>query len=326
MRRFTAAALPLLAAGCTIIIKPNVGGGDLPVPVPLVCAPDNTAPTAHVIFTMRVEKTTVNLADHYGQFMVNTTLMLAGAGLQPTSAVLLRADERPVQTEVLGAWGCGIGDTPESLPPTAVIRHYAINEPLEASPLGCATDTVLKAGEALGDLVTRYPSELSGTNNRRPFSNAPDVLLVVHLDGLPRRTGLGDTECADAGALASTRGGDAGWVQDTDGGIDMSHVVHWFIATDEAMDRATFVEQCRRFEAFPTDVLADQVAGSGGHATFLPMCEMLGADAGFFKEQGKLIGGIVGLDVDPDRVIDVIEGGGVLPEDVELPEGVRPPG
>lgn len=340
MRRFVAVAAPLLAAGCTIIIKPNTGGGgDLPVPIPLACAPDNGAPTAHVIFTMRVEKTTVNLAEHYGQFMVNTTLMLAGAGLQATSAVLLRADERPVQTEVMGAWGCGVGDLPDVLPPTSVIRHYALNEPLEPSPLGCATDTVLAAGAALGDVVTRYPPSLNGMDNKRPFTNAPDVLLVVHIDGLPRRTGADDTECASANDLATTIGVDAGWAQYRDGGIDMSHVVHWFVATDEAMDRNTFVTQCRRFEAFPTDVLdvlepspkvlysplVDRIASSGGHATFFPMCEMLGADAGFFKEQGKLIGGIVGLDVDPDKVIEVIENGGALPDD--LPEGgLRPPG
>lgn len=335
------APLLLLAAGCTIIIKPNIGDTPVPVPIPLVCAPSETAPKAHIIFTMRVEKTTVNLAEHYGQFMVNTTLMLAGAGLQPTSAVLLRADERPIPNEVMGAWGCDVEETPESLPPTQVIRHYAINAPLEPSPLGCATDSVLKAGASMTDVLTQYPPELGGEDGLRVFPRGtPDVLLVVHLDGLPRRTGLNDTECAEAPKLASASpDGAAGWVVYNDGGIAMDRVVHWFIATDEAMDRATFVEQCRRFEAFPTDVLdvlepsprllyapiAEQIAGNGGHATFLPLCEMLGADAGFFKEQGALIGGIVGLEVDPDKVIEVIENGGVVPEG-EIPDGLRPPG
>lgn len=318
-----AAALP----GCTIIINPSVGDVPTPIPVPLTCAPGNSAPTAHIIFSTRIEKTTVNLAGHYSRFITNTGLMLAGAGLQPTNAVLLRADERPRQNEVLAAWGCTL-DSPEELSPKDVITYYAINEPLEEAPLGCVTDTLTSAGEALPDLVTRYPPQLSGTNNARVFSTAPDLVLVVHLDGLPRRTGLADTQCASAEVMAQTLGDDtAAWLSYVDRRVPLSRVVHWFVATEEGMDRSTFVERCRRFEAFPTDVLdvlepsaqalytplAERIQQGGGVATFFPMCEMLGADARFFKEQAALIGGLVGLDVDPDKVIEVIENGGVLP-------------
>lgn len=327
-----------LTLGCTIIIRPENNMNGPPVPIPLACNPDVTAPTAHVIFVSRVEKTTVNLAEHYASFMTSTVLMLAGAGLNPTNAVLLRGDERPIESKFMGAWGCTT-DSPDVLAPSEVIRHYALTDPPEEAPLGCMTDTVTDVAKAMPDLITLYPPELRGTNNVRVFSNRPDVLLVVHLDALERRTGFGDGECDSAtDILARNADGTAAWVGYSDAGMAMSEIVHWFVATDEGIDRDAFVSQCRSFEAFPTDVLdvmepsarqlymplADQIRDGGGHATFLSVCEMLGADRAFFEEQASLIGGIVGLEVDTDKVIDTIQNGPNVDQGGEIPETIPP--
>jgi hypothetical protein len=271
--------------------------------------------------------------------MTSTVLMLAGAGLNPTHAVLLRADERPIETKLLGAWGCTL-DSPDVLPPSEVLRHHALTEPPPESPLGCMTDTILEAGKAMSDLVTRYPPELRGTNSLRVFGGRPDVVLVVHLDALERRTGLSDATCEDAPRLAEIAAdGSAPWIQYVDAPVGMSEIVHWFIASNEGIDRTAFVQNCRSYEAFPTDVLdvlepsarllyaplADAVNGAGGHATFFGICEMLGADAAFFKAQATLIGGIVGLEVDEDKVIETIMNG-PNPDLGDIPEDVRPPG
>lgn len=328
------AALCLLAAdltGCTIIIRPEVGGGP-PVATPLVCVPGSEMPSAHVYFSARIERSTVNLADRYQSLMTDTVLALAGAGIQTTHAVLIRADERPVDNRVLGAWGCNL-DSPEDLKPADVIRHYATEGILRESPLGCVLDPLRQTGANLADEVTRYPPQLPGTSGRRIFGYAPDLVLVVHLDGLERRSGFGDPGCTEARLALGGVAADGGvaWLAYQGPNPPPNLTAHWMLATPESVDRATFVRACRQVDGFPADVLdllepspravygplGQTLASTGARVASLPFCDFLAGPSEFLVQEAVAMARMLGLDVDPARVRQVLAGG--------LP-GLAPPG
>src|SRR5688572_10441474 len=134
-------AISALTGSCVIIVNPSGPGPGGGIGGALTCA-TNDAPTAHVYFAMRLDRSTVNLKEDYAAIMLNTAMSLPAAGLLPTHAVLIREDERPVENNgLLAAWGCELDD-PEQLPPEMVIDHY-VRKSLPDAPIGCATDPLV---------------------------------------------------------------------------------------------------------------------------------------------------------------------------------------
>jgi hypothetical protein len=327
-------ALTFAAASCVIIVQPNEPT-PVPVPKPLSCINENEAPTAHVYFVMRLERSTVNLAHSYTSIMTRTVGALAAASILPTIGVLVRNDERPVEKNgLLAAWGCNLDD-PERLPPEQVIEHYA-QIALPPAPIGCAADPLVGLGKALTDATTDYPPELNGVSARSVFGQKPDLVLVVHFDERARRTSLEDAACANAHALGVESGDSAPWLQYADGAMPSEKIVHWFFTTDEGVDRETFIAHCKQFEGFPTSVLdiiepspnlmwrplAQEIASSGQHVTTFPLCAAFSdkeMNRFFFAEIPK-IANIAGTGVDIDVLGSVL--GGMMPtENASPPEG-----
>ena len=336
-----AGLLPVLLAGCVIIVDPSDVNIPVPVPIPLTCDPTSGAPVAHVYFSARIERSTVNLEPYYTHFMQRVVLGLAGAGIQASQVVLVRADERAGGAPLLAAWGCRLDD-PEALRPEDVIRHYAVNEPLsEDAPLGCATDPVAHLGGGLGEVVTQYPRALNGTNGLSVFGAAPDLVLVVHIDPLERRRGFESEACASAQSLAALDevDGSAFWLAYAGDDPPPDRVVHWAVTTPEAVPRAAFVDECRAREGFPSDVLdllepsaaslygpllaAAERAGYGVAA--LDFCAMLTNDRDFLIDQSLALGQRLGLPVDEAQITEVLDNGLPLPgddEDLRIPPDV----
>lgn len=321
MKRLLAGlGLSILVGSCVIIVKP---GGDqpTPVPVPLTCNPASEAPKAHVFFATRIERSTVNLADRYGAVMQDVVLGLAAAGVEVTTGVLVRQDERQIQQPMLAAWGCSL-DSPEELIPADVIRYYATQAEPEEAPLGCAVDPLLSLGAGLPDAVTQYPPGLPGTRGLSVFSRAPDLVLVVHLDHLARRTGFDDPACDDA---RRTLQGD--WLAYA-GELPRDRVVHWFFSTEEQLSREAFVAGCRMVDGFPSSVLdsleesklpfygplEQAVLDAGASTAGLSMCRVLveTEEKKFLMNEIGRVAGMLGLSVDEERVKEVLAGG--LPE------------
>ncbi len=320
--------LCLLAAGCVIIIQP---GSDTPtpVPLPLQCSPglgDGEVPTVHIFFATRVERSTVNLADRYGEVMQDVGLGLAALGANVETGVLIREDERRVAQPILAAWGCAL-DSPEALAPADVIRWYATETDLgEDVNLGCAIDPLVTVGAHLADAVTQYPTALPGTSGRSIFGSAPDLVLVVHLDALARKTGFEEAGCDTARAALEETGADgqAAWL-DYAGGISQDKIVHWFFTTEEQVPRDAFVAACKQVDGFPSSVLdtleeskkalygpmGSAVNDAGGDVARLSMCRMLvqGEERAFLKAQLAGLAKKLGLNFDEQRLKDVLNGG-----------------
>jgi hypothetical protein len=325
MRSVLAASVPLLAASCVIIIEP---GGNTPVPIPpMACTLEavvQEAPVVHIFFAMRIERSTVNLKDRYAKLMQDTSLALAAIGANVTTGVLVRQDERPVSQPLLAAWGCVLDD-PTVLQPSEVIRWYATNSQLEDEDLGCAIDPLVDLGARLSDSVTSYPFELPGNSGQRVFGTAPDLVLVVHVDSLGRKTGFDELPCLDAAEKITARDGDnAPWLEYA-GIVPHDHIVHWFITTEEEVSRDQFVAGCKAIDGFPSSVLdtleeskkafygplASAVSESGSNVGALSMCRMLvePEERLFIKDNVAAIASILGLHFDEKRVQDVLEGG-----------------
>jgi hypothetical protein len=325
MKRSLAALSLIQAAGCVIIINP---GGNQPVPIPpMVCSLEAAAaeaPIVHIYFAMRIERSTVNLAGKYSKLMQDTSLALAAIGANVTTGVLVRQDERPVSQPLLAAWGCVLDD-PTALPPADVIKYYATQTELEDVDLGCAVDPLISMGERLTDTITQYPPELPGRSGNSVFGSAPELVLVVHVDSLGRKTGFDEEGCSHAArALASDENGSAPWLAYA-GTIPHDRIVHWFIATDELVPRESFVAACKSVDGFPSSVLdtleeskkafygpmAQAVSEHGSSVGVLPMCKMLvePEERQFIKNQVSSIAGILGLHFDEMRVDQVLEGG-----------------
>lgn len=335
-----AALVPVALAGCVIIVEPDDGVVPVPVPVPLVCDPTSEAPVAHVYFSMRIERSTVNLEPYLTRFMQRVVLGLAGAGIQAGQVVLVRADERPGGNPLLAAWGCRL-DNPEVLRPEDVLRFYAVQESLDddAEP-GCATDPVAYLGGALGEVVTQYPRALDGTSGLSVFGSAPDLVLVVHIDPLERRAGFDAPACASAQRLVERDAdGRAAWLAYAGDDPAADRVVHWTITTPERVSRATFIDDCRAQEGFPSEVLdliepsAEALYGPllataeqrGFGVRSLGFCEMLADDRDFLIDGSLELGRRVGLSVDEQQVIDVLDNGLPVPGSDDEDGVVLPP-
>ncbi len=318
-----------LLAGCTIIVERpgGGGGGGGGGGVPALCGPeaDDGRPTAHLIFDVRVDRSMVPLTDAYAELMQTTSLGLLAAGVRPTRLVLLRLDERPVGVDPLAAWGCDLGGF--ELPPEQVLRHYATAAPPKDTPLGCALDPMLAAAGDLSNLVTRYPETLPGVSGRRIFGDAPDLVLWVHIDSLARRSGAEDAACSEAWRLAEVDAdGRSPWLRYADGHPDADRVFHWFVATDEGVDRETFADRCRRLEGFPTEVLdvlepsarplytpiAQAIdAERSGHAPLLGLCSLLSPSLrdDFLLDRILGLARSAGATPDPKLVAEALSGG-----------------
>ncbi|MCK6548210.1 hypothetical protein L6R52_20340 [Myxococcota bacterium] len=323
-------------AACTIIVQP--GGPSptpVPLPVPLTCVESGSQASAHVLFDVRVERTTVNLAQRYQALMEQTVMALATARIMTTLAAIVRLDERPIEPAVLAAWGCSLDD-PRTLTPEQVLSYWATAPSPPPSPIGCALDPLVGVGEDLGAVVTQYPPELPGTSGRRVFGSAPDLVLVVHIDGEPRRAGFDDAACSKTRAVLGADGA-ARWLGYADGAPPMDRVVHWFITSDELVDRETFVERCRAYEGFPSDVLDlvdpspkalyGPLAGAldragAGRVAALPLCALFtdGSLAVFLKQEIEALAELAGTSIDETAFASVLGGGGIpIPGDATAP-------
>lgn len=269
------AAIPLLftvSSSCVIIVEPNTPPPGPVLPGPLSCVMNADAPTAHIFYSMRLERSTVNVAESYGEIMITAAAGLTAAGILPTHAVLLRADERPVENNgVLAAWGCDLDD-PKELLPQSVIEHYAQRN-LSPAPVGCVTDPLVEAGRSLTDLTTSYPADLPGRSGRSIFGRAPSFALVIHFDERARRSALGDAACGKALELTAEDGDRSSWLRYADGGPVAEHVIHWFFTTEEGVDRNSFVSACREYEGFPTEAL--DVIEPSANAVYGPLSTAL---------------------------------------------------
>lgn len=320
--------LAVAASGCVFIIGPD-DPKPLPIPTPLVCADDNSAPTVHVYFSVRIERTTVNMVPAYTTLMTRVVTGLAGAGLQATQVALVRADERPGGAPLLAAWGCLL-DSPDVLRPEDVLMWYATQEQLDDGPLGCVTDPLVRLGVAPEAVVTQYPPALVGTNGRSVFGDAPDLVLVVHLDALARRTSFEQAECASARSLAELNGDAPAWLRFAGDDLAADRVTHWFISTPEATDRATFIDACRMQEGFPSDLLdfmepstlavygpaakavRDQTPSGVASAG---LCELLANDRKFLVRELTAVAGRAGVSANAKQIGDVLDNGLPLPDD-----------
>ncbi len=323
MSRFLATTA-LFLSGCVIIIRPTDGNGP-PVPVPLTCQTTG-APTAHVLFSTRLERSTINLADRTAALMQQTVLGLAGAGVQVTTVTLGRAGEDLSTYELLAAWGCN-GDSPESLPPADVIRFYASqSDPGPARH--CALTPLADMGLRMSEVVTQYPPGLSGTSSLRVFGTAPDFTLVVHLDHLARQLSAEDPACEEA---MTTLSGD--WPRYANSSAP--RVGHWIITTAEKVERAAFVRECRDQEGFPADALDvlepsplalyGPMQGRIANSAALSYCQMLGQPIDFVVKQSAEIGRDLGLDPNEDRIREIVTSGALPATEGEVPN-VEPGG
>jgi hypothetical protein len=344
----------LTAASCTIIVEsspppPPVGGGGGFNPC-LETEEVRAMPVAHVVIDVRIDRTVVNFESEYSRWMRTSVLGLWAAGIRTTRAVMIRLDEQADPPKPLAAWGCDVGGF--ELEPESVIHHYAVSsEPVRAAT-SCALDPLIKAGRDLGALVTEYPPELTNEGSgRRIFGQAPDMVLVLHLDSLARKSGLEDAACSDARTLTE---GDqdrlATWLrypeQSARGlpGVPLSQVFHMFIATDEGVDQATFIDRCRRVEGLPTNVLdviepsaralyeplVQQIVGAGGAARSTSLCKMFGTheQVEILRDQITTIASEMGTTVNAELLEAALAGQLSLPmsgEQLEIP-ATRPDG
>ncbi len=341
----------LLFSGCTIIIDPGDVKPGPPVPVPLQCTPigldpltgeaqlllENPPPRAQVIFSVRMTRSTANLAEVYETFMTETIAGLAATGVQVTHAVLVRADERPVQPRILAAWGCSL-DSPEDLPPKDVLSYYITNAELPESPLGCVTDPLTDLGAELTTAVTEYPRQLPGKEGKSIFGSAPALVLVVHMDPLARKSAYNSSQCAAAQTISQTTP-DAGaaWLAYDGDLIPFDRVVHWFIHSDEGIDEPTFRQRCLAVEGFPAaqydalepsalpvyTPLAAAIEESGGPAASISMCSFLASTERqrFLTTQISGLATVLGVSLNKAVLKALLEGG-----EFPIPGGVMPPG
>lgn len=319
-------------ASCTIIIEPKTmpppinpppGGGG---PGIFGCFDTGGVPTADIFVDMRIERSTVNLAPTYSAWLETTALALAAAQIMTAHAVLIRADERPVGNPILASWGCNTDD-PKKLPPERVIRYFATQTELVPSPIGCATDPLATVGQDLSNIVSAYPPELGGTSGLRIFGAPPSIVLVIHIDERARRTAY--SACPSAARLGTRAKVDgkpdrAGWLQYIGDGVPADRVIHWFITTDELVDRDSFVTRCKRYDGFPADVLdiidpsqealfgplQRELDHSAGRAVGIPLCQALSQTemVKFMKAEIHKIAEIAGTKVDEGTLKQVFNG------------------
>lgn len=332
MRSPISAGLALLSAlavsSCTVIIERPVPA---PTPTPTLnpCTDTTGAPSAHVFFDVRIDRTVVNLAQSYEDLARVTVAGLLAAGIRPTHAVVLDLTERSGDVHPLAAWGCELGTEPT---PAATLRYYA-QHPLEPRQNGaCATTPLVTAGKDLGALVTEYPGELNGHSGRRIFGPAPDMVLVVHLDSLPRTAGLEEPSCsADAAALSGrSSDGLATWLNYAEAsdhdipGVFQANVFHWFISTDEAVSNETFKNGCKAFEDLPVSFLdilepspralygplAAQIQRGGARTESASLCKILSPTGKkeFLLGALSTIAGVMGTAIDPTSLAALLSG------------------
>jgi hypothetical protein len=337
--------LPLLALsmGCPIFI--TVVTPPAPAPLPALTCVDSatmSAPTAHLIIDMRIERGTVNLEPDYTEWVMGTAAGLATARILTTEAILVRLDERPVMKPVLAAWGCNL-DSPQKLPPQAVIDFYAQNADLDPSPIGCAVDPLIHVGENVPTEVTSYPPDLPGTSGNHILGSAPSVAIVIHVDNRPRRTAFADPACQGAKDLFAKEGnGSLSWLKYADG-INPDRVLHWFITTDELIDRDHFVAECEKLDGFPSSALdtldpspnalygplADGLSSAGaGHVSTVPMCSMLTSTgrAKFLSDRLHDVASIVGTTVNEKALKDVLDSASRNPSATQAGSATVPSG
>lgn len=337
-------------AGCTIIIEPPESPPVRPFFVPFSCLPVAVDPltgdtivapetedvvTAQLLFAVRLDRTTTNLATTFDALMTESVAGLAALGVKVTEAVLLPIDERPV-SPVLAAWGCGLED-PEALPPEEVLRFYALAEAPPPEPIGCAVDPLLDFGARLTTVATNYPPGLPGTSGRTLFGEAPNLVVVVHIDALARRSAYSDPECAGASTLHSSQEGVASWLSYARAGVSLDRVFHWFFVTDEGVGDDVMAARCRAIEGFDLGLLDGLVAsplalygplsaelrGAGGRAALLSMCSgLVERDRqAFLLDQLGAMAGELGLRFDPQLLLQLLQSGGRFPRSEEPVDG-----
>ncbi|MFO0725042.1 MAG: hypothetical protein U1E65_14780 [Myxococcota bacterium] len=325
--RISILPLCLLASSCTVFLNQNTPPPPGGTPNP--CAEGDGAPKAHVIFDVRIDRTVVNLAADYESFAQSTLAGLLAAGIKPTHAVFLDLTERSGDVHPLAAWGCELGTEPVA---SAVLRHYAQAPPMPRDNGACATTPAVTAGQDLSALVTDYPADLNGHSGRRIFGPAPELVLVVHLDSLPRGAGFDEAPCANDAAILTGKTPDAlsTWLHyaersDLDiPGVFQAHVFHWFLATDEGVSTEAFQAACRAHEDLPVgylDILepspralygplAKALNASGAHAESASLCAVLSPSGGkaFLTSALGHIASVMGTQFNPDLIAQILKG------------------
>lgn len=328
-------ALPWLTA-CTIILD---GGGDgdtpTPLPIPFQCDTSASAPKIHVMFAVRLERSTLNLAAQYNELMEQTVAGLAGAGFQVDQVSMLRLDERPSNPTLLAAWGCRLDD-PRRLLASDVLRHYALEADRDAARTQCVSAPLVEMGSELANVVTQYPPQLpNGVSGRSAFGEAPDRVLIVHLDPLDRTIPIDG--CAASPLMRGEEAfedGGVSWLNYAGTNPRPEAITHWFLISDEGVDRPTFTADCSALEGFPVNVLdsmeaselpyygalQESVEATGSQAASLSICRAMVSQErrDFLEQQITALAENAGLSVDQDRLGELLDGGlGALVDEVD---------
>lgn len=330
-RRLVPVTLVLLAAlpvgACTVILP----GPPVPTPAPTPANPclADGRPEVHLWVGVRIDRTTVNLAETYGTFVRGIPAALLQIGARPTRVVLFALDEQRGRAQPLAAAGCDIGG--QELDPTFVIEQYAREAPPRVAGEACAVTPLLEAGADLSNLVTEYPASIPGESGRRVFGlEPPAAVVVMYLDSMARSAGRTDPACEGAARMAAVDGEVADWLGYSPG-VPMSRVYHWMIATDEGVRPEDFEASCRLVEGAPLaaldvlepsarslyDPLASEIESAGGRAARGNMCALLGSagQRSFFGERLLELAG--DLDLDPSGLESFDLSDLALPDDVE---------
>ena len=303
------------AAACTVVVpgKPDAGQTMI-VGIPI--RPDALPPPkpleASVLVVANLERSSANLADHYGKIIVALGSFLQSVGLQVQNMGLIatygdhwgprlllgrRADSNP--SPVLAALlasavqsGANVQDYDHLLPiiggtlgnisdddvPIA-LRLLASSGNFDGDGETSEAKNVIEFGRGLNGEAL---SPLQGGIERNALFDRPrDLFIVVYLQPLPRRCAMDSANCLVDGRkptdiFAETdANGAAAWLNFAGPGIKPGQVLHVAIATSENEDLNQFRARCAEVPGFPLNLF--DVMAPSPNAYFRPLADAMNA-------------------------------------------------
>jgi len=320
-----------LASACTVVVpgKPD-GGNTMIVGIPI--RPDALPPPqpleASVLIVANMERSSTNLADHYGKVMLALATYLQSVGLQLQNMGLIatygdhwgprlllgrRADTTPTpQLQAILAGGLVTGSniqdydhllpfiggalaniSDEDLP--IALRLLASSGNFDGDGETSEAKNLIEFGKGLGHEAL---SPVQGGIERSALFDRPrDLFIVVYLQPLPRRCALDSADCLVDGRKPSDifeetdANGDAAWLNFAGPGMKPGQILHVAIATSEGEDLARFRTRCSEVPGFPLNLF--DVMAPSPNAYFKPLSDAMNAahhGTGTFADFCELIG------------------------------------
>jgi hypothetical protein len=319
------------ASACTVVVpgKPD-GGQTMIVGIPI--RPDALPPPkpleASVLVVANLERSSANLADHYGQIIVALGGFLQSVGLQVQNMGLIatygdhwgprlllgrRADSNP--SPVLAAL------LAQALQSGSNIQDYDHLLPIIGGTLGNISDDdvpialrlLASSGNFDGDGETSEAKNLiefgrglngealspiqGGIERNALFDRPRDLFIIIYLQPLPRRCAMDSSNCLVDGRtptdifLETDANGAAAWLNFAGTGIKPGQVLHVGIATSEGEGLTQFRARCANVPGFPLNLF--DVMAPSPNAYFRPLADTLNAahrGTGSFADFCELIG------------------------------------